>query len=493
MKRIARIGTFNFKLIMRVTGMMMLVMAASMALPLAVSVAYRDGAQFDLLLTALAMGVAGLVFRNILGQNPDYAISDRESFWVTAVIWLAVPLMGSLPYLFTGATTKAVDAVFEAYAGFTTSGASVLQGHHDTPEGLLVWRSMTQWFGGLGLILFVIAVLKRLNVGGVQLYDTEFSGTVQRKLHPHIAASVGIMWRVYLVLTATLLALLLALGNTPLDSLCVALSTVSTGGFLPTGDTLMHFSHASLFVVTCFMFLSGVNIALLFYMFTLKPKQVWRDEELRVYATVFLVATAASVAAFLATNHSDPADAAVESLFQVASAMSTCGYTYPSAAKLPPLATAVTFLLLLAGASSGSTGGGIKWKRIMVMVKYIRNYVAKMLHPAAVRTVRINRIVITEEYVNKILAFVFLYIFFMAAGAFLLTVCGLSIPDSLLTAAANIGNVGPEPMLARMGAEISYANLPDLGKWTLMALMLLGRVEIFAFVAIFSPAYWRRG
>ncbi|MDY5968826.1 MAG: potassium transporter TrkG [Bacteroidales bacterium] len=479
---------------MRVTGMLQLVMAASMLLPVAASLYYKDGAQFDLALSALAMGAAGLLFRNILGRDPDYAISERESFWTTAIIWLAVPLTGSLPYLFTGVTPRAVDALFESYAGFTTCGATALSFSQHVPEGLLVWRSMTQWFGGLGLVLFVIAVLRRLNVGGAQLYEAEFSGTVQRKLRPHLASTVGIMWRVYIALTVALLALLLVLGNAPLPAFCVALGTVSTGGFLPAPDTLSHFSHTSLLVVACFMFLSGINIALLFYLLTFKPREVWRDEEFHVYLGVFLCAAAICFASFLVSEQSPaPGRTAMEAFFQAASSISTCGFAFPGQHRLPPAACAATFLFILVGASSGSTGGGIKWKRIMVMVKYIRNYVLRMLHPNTVRTVMINRIIITEEYVNKILAFVFLYLFFIAGGAFLLTVCGLSIPDAFLVAVSNISDVGPENMLVRMGADFSYAALPALGKWTLMALMLVGRVEIFAFVALFSPAYWKRG
>ena len=493
MARFDSLNRFNFKIVMRATGVLLLVMAASMVLPIAASLHYRDGAQFDLALSALTMGAMGLLLRNILGRDPDYTVSERESFWITAFVWLVIPAVGAVPYLFTGAAPRVVDALFESYAGFTTSGSSALSFSHRVPEGLLVWRSMTQWIGGLGLILFVVAALRRLRASGAGLYDAEFSGTVQRRLRPHMAATVGTMWRVYIVLTVALLTLLLVLGNNPLHAFCITLSTVSTGGFLPAPDALEAFGPVSLLAVALFMLLSGVNIALLFYIMTLRPRAAWRDEELHVYLCAFLAVAVVCAVALLVRQPVFGAGRAVTSaIFHAASAISTCGYAYPHGGALPMMARALIVLLLLAGASSGSTGGALKWKRVMALMKHMRNYMLRTLHPASVRAVTLNHTVIDEGYVSKILAFVFLYIVFIVTGGFVLVVCGLDIPTALLTAAANIGNTGTEAMLHSLGAEVTYASLPALGKFALMALMLLGRVEIFAFVAIFSPAYWRR-
>jgi trk system potassium uptake protein TrkH len=478
---------------MRVTGLLLLVMACSMVLPIAASVYYGDGAQFDLILSAVGILLVGLLFRNILGNDPNYVISERESFWVTSIIWIVIPLIGALPYMLTGYLTHVTDAIFESMSGFTTTGSSMLIGRLDkVPKGLLVWRSMTQWIGGLGLILFVIAVLKKLNVGSVQLYDTEFSGTVQRKLHPHIATSVSFMWRIYILGTLLLFALLMLAGNGLFESFCVTLSTVSTGGFTVTEAGLTQFNNLSLFFITIFMFLAGVNIALVYYLITGKGRNMWHDQEFRLYLTVFVCVTIFSIIAFVLKGN--PIGQSINyAFFHTASTMSTTGFGVTRPSHWPTVLSILTFLLILVGASAGSTGGGIKWKRIMVVGQYVRNYLIHTLHPNAVRTVKINHFVISTDYINKIFAFVFLYIFFLLGGAFLLTICGLDIPSAFTVAAANISNLGPSPLINELGTTINYVALPLLGKWTLIVLMMLGRIEIFAILAIFSSAYWKRG
>lgn len=490
---IPHIRKFNFRLIMRVTGLLLLVMSLSMVLPVAASIYYGDGAQFDLILAAWAILLVGLLFRNILGRDPDYVISERESFWVTSIIWIIIPVMGALPYLLTGTVTHFTDAFFESMSGFTTTGSSVLSDRLDeVPQGLLAWRSMTQWIGGLGLILFVIAVLKKLHVGSVQLYDTEFSGTVQRKLHPHIATSVNMMWRVYAFGTFVLFALLMLSGNSLLESFCTTLSTVSTGGFTVTAAGVTQFSNLSLTILTLFMFLAGANIALLHYFLTGQGRKLWRDQEFRLYLGIWAAVVLLS-AVLLFAKGNPIGQSARYALFHTTSMMSTTGFSMVRPMHWPVLMSILTFILILTGASAGSTGGGLKWKRVMIVWQYVKNYCIRMLHPNAVRTVKINGAVLSTEYVNKILAFVFLYILILMCGAFVLTICGLDIPSACSVAAANIGNLGPSPMLTDLGVTVDYAALPDLGKWTIIGLMLLGRVEVFAIIAIFSPAYWRRG
>ena len=208
----------NYRLVARLTGMLMLIMAASVVLPIAVSLHYGDGAQYGLAIAGVVMAAVGLLLRNIVGRNASYELHARESFWITSIVWLAVPLCGALPYLFTGVLDRFTDAAFESVSGFTTTGSSVILNPAAIPQGILLWRAITQWIGGLGLILFVIAILKRLNRGSMQLYAAEFSGTQQRKLHPHIAKSVSRMWRIYSFLTLLLVALLVLADNLITDA-----------------------------------------------------------------------------------------------------------------------------------------------------------------------------------------------------------------------------------------------------------------------------------
>lgn len=471
--------------------MLLLVMALAMALPMVVSLHYGDGAQYALGFSALMLLAIGLLLRNIVGRNASYGLRERESFWITAVAWLVVPLAGALPYLFTGVLGSFTDAAFESVSGFTTTGSSVIANPAVIPQGMLMWRSITQWIGGLGLILFVIAFLKRLNQGSLQLYAAEFSGTQQRKLHPHIAKSVSRMWRIYTLITLILIALLVLAGNGVLDSFCLALSTVSTGGFMTTQFGMSGYSDLTLSILTVFMFLSGVNVALLYNLFTFRWRQLRLNHEFALYVGIFLFAALSCTVAFGMVGN--PWLESVQySFFHIASTVSTCGFYTNSPDVWPFWVSVVTFLLILTGASAGSTGGGLKLRRLMTLSIYLRNYLTRMVHPNVVFTVKIDHKVVPGEYVNKIFGFVFLYICFIIGGAFVLTFCGSSIADAFCLAAANISNLGPSPLINSLGASLDYAALPDLAKWTLMVLMLAGRLEIFALLAIVSPAYWKR-
>lgn len=480
----------NYRLVARLTGLLLLVMAVAMTAPLAVSLLYRDGAWPGLLLSAVAMAAVGLMLRNGLGRHASYDLHERESFWITSMVWLAVPIGGALPYLFTGTLHSFTDAAFESFSGFTTTGASVIPNPAAVPQGILLWRALTQWVGGLGLILLVVAMLKRLNRGALQLYAAEFSGTQQRKLHPHIATSVSRMWHIYTLLTLALAVLLILAGNGVLDSVCLALSTVSTGGFMTTQLGMSGYSQPILGLLTIFMFLSGINVALLYNLFTFRWRQLRGNHEFRVYAIVFTVAVASCTAAFCIKGNGWGHSLGY-SLFHIASTVSTCGFYSDPPAVWPFWVSVVTFLLILSGAMAGSTGGGLKLRRLMTLFLYLRNYLTRMLHPNVVFTVKIDRKVVPGEYVNKIFGFVFLYICFIIGGAFLLTLCGSGIADAFCLAAANISNLGPSPLINSLGASLDYAALPALSKWTLTVLMLAGRLEIFALLAIVSPAYWR--
>ena len=482
---------FNYRLAARIMGNLMLLTAAAMLLPLGVSLAMGDGAQYALTMSATLVAIPGLLLRNLLGRKADYGLHERESFWVTALVWLTIPLLGTLPYLMSGTLSTFTDAAFEAVSGYTTTGASVILSLEHTQPSVLLWRAITQWIGGLGLVLLVVALMRRLRQGSLQLYDAEFSGTQQRKLHPKIAVSVFRMWHIYTLITIILIALLILAGNRVLDSVCLALSTVSTGGFMTATYGLTGYSHLTLAILTVFMFLSGVNVALLYNLFTLRWRQLRRTDELGVYFVVFTVAVAACTASF-AMGGNGFARSLCYSLFHVASTVSTCGFYTDGPTAWTFLPSAVTFLLLLCGAMAGSTGGGIKLRRLMTLGLYLRNYFTRMLHPNAVFTIKIDRQVVPTDYVYKIFGFVFLYICFITGGAFLLTIGGSSIAEAFCMAAANISNLGPSPLINSLGASLDYAALPALSKWTLMALMLAGRLEIFALIAIFTPSYWKR-
>ena len=416
---------FNWKLIAQVTGVLLLYLAAGLLLPLVLSIYERDGMQFAFAVSGMLILMAGLFLRNMVGGKAEYQLRQDESYWLTVAAWVVMPLFGALPYLFTGVTQSFTDALFESFSGFTTTGSSVIRHPEELPPSILAYRALTQWVGGLGLLLFVVALLRRLGLGAGSLYEAEFSGTQQRKL-----------------------------------------------------------------TVTVFMFFSGVNVAILYRLFTLRWRHLWRDGELRTYTLLFVCSVALCTTAFFLEGNGF-SDSLHFSIFHIASTMSTCGYHMPVPTHWSFVVSVLTFVLIVIGASAGSTGGGIKLRRIIIMVKYIANYLTRMIHPNVVFHVKVNNEVVESDYINKVFAFVFLYIVFIIGGGFVLTMCGCSIPNAVCMAAANISNLGPSPLINTMGGSLDYAVLPHVAKWTLTLLMLAGRVELFALLAVVSPAYWR--
>lgn len=483
---------FNFRLVARLLGMLLIILAASMSVPIVVSIYYGDGSQFGLILSGLLILMLGLFLRNFMGTNASYELHEKESFWFTAIIWIVVPLMGSLPYLFTSSVHTFTDAAFESFSGFTTTGSSVIVNLNRTPQGLLVWRSTSQWVGGMGLILFVIALLRRLNEGSARLYEAEFSGTLQRRLHPRMARNVVLMWTVYIALTLALFLLLLVDGNGFVDSYCIALSTVSTGGFMTHPDGLASLSDFSTWMVILFMFLSGINLAVLFCLFTFRWRSLRDDDEFPRYLSHFFIAALLCTISFSLAQGGFSFAKLRFSLFHIASTISTCGFYTTPPEVWPATVSVVTFLLIFIGASAGSTGGGMKIKRLMILGRHIRNYFTHMIHPRAVLCVKINGKIVPPDYVSKIFSYIFLYLCFVVLGAFVLTLCGIDIPNAFCMAAANMGNLGPSPVINNLGASLDYVALQPVAKWTMMLLMLAGRLEIFAIVALFLPAYWKR-
>lgn len=471
--------------------MLLTYLAVSMVLPLAVSILYRDGAQFSIVISGMAILILGLFLRNFVGRGATYDLRETESYWFTTFIWMIIPLGGTIPYLFSGSIGSFTDAVFESVSGFTTTGSSILSRPEDLPQSLLVYRSFTQWIGGMGFMLFAVAILRKLGVDGEQLYEAEFSGTRQRKLHPRLSKSVTRLFTIYITLTVGMMTLLLINGTPIFESMCLTFSTISTGGFVPHSMGLASLSARGLAIVTAFMILSSISLAQLYNLFTLKWRKCSRDEELWTYFGIILVVSIVCTIAFSAVGN-DFRSALHYSIFHVASSISSCGFYFPKPQHWSFLVSVLTFLMILVGASAGSTGGGIKILRIITLYKYISNYFTRMIHPNAVTCVKVNHKAVEEDYINKVFAFVFLYFAFILIGAFVLTLCGCSIPDSICMAAANIGNLGPSPLINNLGGNLDYSLLSHFAKWALATLMIAGRIELFALIAIISPAYWKR-
>lgn len=480
---------FNSRLMARIVGGLLLAEAVALMLPVAIAAACGEASLVGLLMSVAVIVFFGVLLRNVAGRGAKYDLREREGFWFTSVVWFLVPMAGALPYITTG-TLGALDAVFESFSGFTSTGSTVIAHPETLDRSLLVWRALTQWMGGMGLVLLIIAFARKIGEGSSILYVAEFSGTAQRRLHPHMASSVRRMWWVYVGETVVLVLLLQAMEGDWTEALCIGFSTVSTGGFMTSANGLSHMGAATQSVVAVFMLLSGVNLALIYNVVTLGWKRLRRSNEVMVYLSAFLVAVV-----FTALSLWSVGNALGESFhyafFHIASTMSTCGFFIGQPDHWSFVAVAITFPLICVGACTGSTGGGIKIKRVMIVVRYIKNYFTRMVHPRAVFNVSVDGMVIPDAYNNKIFAFVFMYMAFVLGGAFVLMLSGVDISASLAMSAANMANLGPTPITGALGVSLSYAVLPPMAKISLMVLMVAGRIEIFALVAIFSKSYWR--
>lgn len=478
-------------LLSRLSGYMLLGMAVGMTLPLAVSLLSADGAQFSILLSATIFVCLGLLLRNIWGRKAIYRIQPRNSFWITALLWILIPITGSIPYMASGAVSSFTDAAFESFSGFTTTGATIFDYPEHLPPSLMLYRSMTQWIGGLGLILFLIAILKRLNIGTFNLYSAEFSGTLQRKLHPHISVSVHRLWLIYSLLTLLCFTALYFCGTRPLDALCLALSTISSGGFMTHSLGAATLGTTAQYVLSVFMTLSAINLALLFNFFFFRWRDLHRNEEFFHFVILFI--TAYLLSAFCLIHAGNPLPWSLRyAFFHIAATTSTCGFVTSAPVHWPVALSALTFVLMIIGSCSGSTGGGLKLKRIIILRKYLFNYILGIIHPKLITSVKIDDTTIHPQYINKILAFLFLYFVFIIVAAFIIVLSGYDIPNAISLAIANIGNLGPSPLLHNLGNPIDYPTLAPLVKWTLIILMVAGRVEIFVLLAVFSPSYWKK-
>ncbi len=420
-------------------------------------------------------------------------MGKREAVLLTGLTWVILSLFGMLPFLLCGTHLNVTDAFFETMSGFTTTGASVLNTLEGVPHSILLWRCIVQWIGGLGIILFTLAVVPMLNYqGGMQLFNAEVTGITHDKLRPRVSFTAQSLWIVYICLT-TLLIILLSLSEMSVfDAICYGLSTMSTGGFSNSDSTVDELGSLYIKIVLIFfMFLGGVNFSLLFKAVTGKFKTVFQNDVLKWYIGIVFICY---VLLLLNVWHQglihNVDDATIDPLFQAVSILTSTGITEPDFADWGSLSTIVLIIMMVMGACAGSTSGGAKIDRFLVLFKFLRNEFFKMMHPNAITTVSINGKGTPSTVVNKTLAFLFLYIIVILVGGTLLVLIGLPLKDSFFICLSAISNTGLGTDVT--GISGNYALVPDAGKWLLSFIMLVGRLELFTILLIFIPSFWRK-
>jgi trk/ktr system potassium uptake protein len=484
----------NLPGVFRVLGFLLLVTAVSLLLPLFVDLIYGEGDWPVFLLTAVGGSVVGGALM-ILGRGAN-DLRHREGFAIVSLGWLAVGLLGAIPFMGTGAIGSFTDAVFESISGFTTTGSTIMtdiEGVGQSHHAVLFWRSLIQWLGGMGIVVLALAVLPLLGVGGMQMFRAESPGPSPDRLTSRISATARLLWFVYLLITIAEVLMLWQFGRMSLfDATCHAFTTMATGGFSTLDASVGGFNSAIVeWIVVLFMFLAGVNFSLHYLVLSGRWRAYWRDDEFRFYVLVLGVSSLLILAMLLPTSLLEGVNAKVRAtIFQVVSICTTTGYGSADYALWPPMTHVILLLLMVAGGCAGSTGGGVKIMRVLLLLKHALVEMKKLVHPRAVYTIWFNGRPVTSALATNVLGFFLLYVMVFIAGVMALTLAGRDIITAVGATAATLGNIGPG--LGDVGPTCNFAFLSIPEKWLLSFLMLIGRLEIYTVLVLLMPAAWRR-
>lgn len=483
---------FNVPAIVSLYGVLLMLCGGLMAFSLPFSIIHGGE---DLLALSLSIAIiigTGFSFRFITRKNQNRAIKKRDAYLVVGTSYFVISLFGSLPYLISGAIPNLTDAFFEAASGFTTTGATTLNNIEIVPEGILFWRSLTQWIGGMGIILLTVAILPYFGIGGMELFIAEVPGPTKEKLHPRIKETAKRLWLIYFGLTIILTGLLYWGGMTFFDAINHSLATLSTGGFSTKNASAGYWNDNPFiqYTITLFMFLAGINFSLHYFALKRRFKDVFKNEEFRLYVLLILVFTVI-LTTVIVLNLAQPVEQTFRHiLFSVVSLMTTTGFTTVDYTIWMPFVTFVFFLLLFSGGSAGSTSGGIKIVRWLMLIKNSRLEFKRILHPRAMIPVRYNGHVLDQQLIYNILAFFVIYIVIFAGGSFFLAWFDMDLLTSMSAVATSLGNAGPG--IGSISPAYNFNIIPPAGKWLLSALMIIGRLEIFTVIIIISPFFWKR-
>lgn len=424
----------------------------------------------------------------LAGRKAEKRVGEREGYVIVATIWVVYSLFGMLPFWLSGALPHLTDAWYETMAGFTTTGSTVFNNVEIQTHSILLWRALTQWVGGMGIIVLSVAILPMFGLGGMQLYSAEVTGVSYEKLSPRIADTAKHMWLTYIGLTLAEGIILWLFGMNKFDAVCHSMSTISTGGFATHNTSVMAFSPAIQWTIAVFMLLSGINFTQLIYLFRGKPKRLIRDEETKWYVSACIIA-----GVFLSVGllvHTHQLDSIRHGLFTSVATITSTGFVSSDYMAWPPVLWMLVFFLMLTGGASGSTSGGMKWVRLALFAKAAHAEIKRRIHPNAVIPVRFNGTTVREQTVSNVVAFMFFYVLIIVLASICFCACGIGFDESIGIAVSMIGNVGVS--IGQWGTSGCYEALPDVAKWVATFVMLIGRLEIFTVLLLFSRSLWKK-
>lgn len=496
--------TFNWRLVFKTMGVLTTLEALFMLVPTFAAWWYKE-ADLGAWLVSSAVTWLSSWWMLLAGRKAEHRVGEREGYVIVATVWIIYSLFGMLPFWLSGALPELTNAWFETMAGFTTTGATIIRDVTVMTHSILLWRALMQWIGGMGIIVLSVAILPMFGLGGMQLYSAEVTGVSYEKLSPRIADTAKHMWLTYILLTIMQTALLNLEGMTMFDSLCHSMSTISTGGFSTRNDSMIGDNAAIQWTTAVFMFLSGLNFTQLILLFRGKPQRLFKDEETRWYAIAIGIATLIlSTGLFIHYGIEHDVRKIVElenifltmeralrkGFFMVCSAMTSTGFAASDYMTWPKLLWVFVFFMMFTGASSGSTAGGIKWVRIAIFAKSAIAEIKRRIHPNAVIPVRFNGRTLQEQTTSNIMAFMFFYIAIIVLSVLVFCASGVAFDEAIGTAVSAIGNVGVS--IGQFGPSGTYADYPIVAKWVATFVMLIGRLEIFTVLLLFSRALWKK-
>jgi len=480
----------NLRSIIRIIGLILITEGTFMWLSIPVALIFREHDTLLFLLSGGITAITGSIAYFSVWKSP-IKLDRRDGYLIVTLGWILFSLFGTLPFLLTGSIPSFTDAFFETISGFTTTGASILNNIEELSHGVLFWRSLTQWLGGMGIILLTLILLPFLGIGGMQLFSAEVPSPTPDKLHPHVKDTAKRLWLIYLVFTVSE-TLLLWVGDMGLyDALCHSLTTMATGGYSTKQASIAYWDSPYIhYVITLFMFFAGSNFSLAYFAAHGQFRKIRENEEFKWYIG-FAGSFAVVITLGLLFTTGDGLEASFRnSLFQVVSILTTTGFSTADYVLWSPWLVVLIFILMFFGGSAGSTGGGPKIMRIVIMLKNSTQELKRMIHPNAVIPVRLNKTAVGENIVTNVLAFIAFYGIIAVIAMATMSFLGSDFETSVGAVAATLGNIGPG--IGGVGPALNYADIHVVGKWFLSFLMLVGRLELFTVLVLFSPLFWRK-
>jgi trk system potassium uptake protein TrkH len=479
----------KYRVIAKILGFLLLIEAIGIFFALPFSLYYGDNDISAIVISGILSALTGGVMI-VLTWNYREEPGIREGYAIVTFGWILLSVFGALPFLLSGYIPNFADAFFETMSGFTTTGATILTDIERLPHGLLFWRSLTHWFGGMGIILLSIAILPILGVGGMQLFKAEVPGVVYDKLTPRIKETAAILWSVYLGLTI-LEIILLMLGNMPFfDSVCHTFGTMATGGFSTKNASIGFYQSPYIqYVIIIFMFLAGVNFVFHYHALKGDFSAFQRSTEFRLYSGIIIGASAFGAVYHWINSGLGPEQSFRDSLFQVVSIMTTTGFGTADYEKWSGFLQVMLFLLMFVGGMAGSTGGGVKVVRLSIVLRMSKNAIRRQIHPRAIYLTRIDGKKVSDDILYNVITFVLIFVLIFFIGSIIMSATGLDLESAFGSTIACLGNIGPG--LGSVGPTDNYAHITWFGKYVLSFLMLIGRLELFTVLVLFSRSYWR--